>query len=100
MQIVAAGRDELEQLYATRLSAEEMRPRKVASLARLRQELADETAASGAKAPEWLAQPLNNARLASMTWTSYPTSHSTKSLISISPPPLAYPTSKVAEQLS
>jgi predicted aminopeptidase len=67
MQIVAAGRDELEQLYATRLSAEEMRPRKVASLARLRQELADETAASGAKAPEWLAQPLNNARLASMT---------------------------------
>jgi predicted aminopeptidase len=61
MQIVASAKGDLEQLYATELS------RKRVTLNKLTYALKDEIEAEGGEAPEWLARPLNNARLASMS---------------------------------
>ncbi len=67
MQIIASAKGELQQLYATRLAEDEMRRRKSVVMKRLRRELVDEIEAAGDETPQWLAQPLNNARLASMS---------------------------------
>ena len=67
MQVIAAAKGDLEQLYATGLSEDEMRRRKRVILNRLRNALTGDIEAGGGEAPEWLARPLNNARLASMS---------------------------------
>jgi predicted aminopeptidase len=67
MQAIESAKGELNEVYTSGLPDDEMRGRKSAILTRLRQELADEIEAGGDEAPEWLARPLNNARLASMS---------------------------------
>jgi len=66
---VLAARDELEVLYASALSPEEMRERKRERLELLRSELREVLDAEGISAPDWLDMPLNNARLAN--WAAY-----------------------------
>lgn len=65
MQLVLEARQELERLYMQRIATGEMRNRKSARLDRLAADLAAAVAETGRKAPDWIGQGLNNARLAS-----------------------------------
>ena len=67
MQIIETGRADLESLYGSALSSDEMRTYKKDRLARLTAELQAAVYESGIDAPPWLSDDLNNARLASMS---------------------------------
>lgn len=66
MEIIAAARGDLEDLYSSSMAPDEMRSGKERRLEQLRVELDAELQRSGRDTPAWLANGLNNARLASM----------------------------------
>jgi predicted aminopeptidase len=66
LEIVAVGRADLENLYSSSMAPGEMRLGKERRLEQLRSELDAELQQSRRETPAWLANGLNNARLASM----------------------------------
>ena len=67
MQSVATARDELKELYAEDIDATEMRRRKQQRIDNLQDELRAHLLAAGRSADNWLATPLNTARIASLS---------------------------------
>ena len=67
MQIIGDARDELRILYASDFNAADKRRRKQQRLDKLSEDLRALLGTSGGDAPAWLAEPLNNARIASLT---------------------------------
>lgn len=65
MRFVMAAREDLEQLYKSRVATAEMRRRKANRLERLVADLGTALAENGHEAPAWVGSGLNNARLAS-----------------------------------
>lgn len=66
MSLVAAARDKLTKLYADEIGIESKRARKADILNQLSADAAAYIEASGTNARNWLAEPLNNARLVSL----------------------------------
>ncbi len=66
MQLIEVARSDLAETYAAHLDANTMRSRKHARLDLLNTEVTREFEASGRRAPAWVGEGLNNARLASM----------------------------------
>jgi len=66
MQYVEAARADLQAIYSSAIDGQQMRVQKQQRLSRLTKDLNAEIDASGRKAPAWLDDNLNNARLASM----------------------------------
>jgi len=67
MQIIDDARDELRILYGSDFDAADKRRRKQQRLDKLSEDLRASFGTSGGDAPAWLAKPLNNARIASLT---------------------------------
>jgi len=66
MALVAAARDDLEQVYASAIGSEEKRRRKAARLEALQRAMATLLERHGRDAGSWMAGELNNARLVPM----------------------------------
>lgn len=66
MQIVAAARSDLDEIYSSQSDVEQKRSRKQHRLERLTADLNVEFEKSGDARPNWLRAGLNNARLASL----------------------------------
>jgi predicted aminopeptidase len=64
--LVEEARGDLDAIYAREIPSAEMRRLKRERLDQLRQRLQAEIAAAGRRAPEWITQELNNARLLSI----------------------------------
>ena len=67
MRIIGDARDELRTLYASDFDTVDKRHRKQQRLDKLSEDLRALLGTSGGDAPTWLAEPLNNARIASLT---------------------------------
>ena len=67
IELVETSRDDLKEIYAADVDAAAMRSKKQARLDDLMRDLRAELEAAGRKAPEWLQNGLNNARIASMS---------------------------------
>ena len=65
--LVDAAREDLEELYASEMGLKEMRKRKKVIMDRLSSATQASIDASGTNVPNWLAAPLNNARLVPMS---------------------------------
>jgi len=65
--LVDAAREELEELYASEIGVEEMRNQKKVFMDRLSSAVQASFDASGTNVHNWLAAPLNNARLVPMS---------------------------------
>ena len=63
--LVAATRENLESIYTSDKSADMMRSQKLSALSKLSEDTQSENDESGLSVQNWLAPPLNNARLAS-----------------------------------
>lgn len=67
MELVATARDDLRALYSAKFSVDEKRLRKAQRIADLEAAIRDEFSRQGRNADGWLREPLNNARLLSMS---------------------------------
>ncbi len=64
-RLVATAREDLESIYSSGASADMMRSQKRSALSKLSDDTQSEIDESGLSVQNWLAPPLNNARLAS-----------------------------------